>query len=110
MSFDSTITGTHLTRSEVWSADLKETLKDELMGMKYVKMLDGFPDGDTFNIPSIGAAQADDYVEDGAIKYRPMDTGNFQFSIDEYVSSGHYITKKNEQDACLLYTSDAADE
>ena len=99
MAFNSAITGNHLTRSELWSAQLKETLKDELMGMKYVQMLDGFPDGDTFTIPSIGDARADDYTEDTAIKYRPMDTGEFQFSITEYKSSGTYITKKAMQDS-----------
>ena len=43
-------------RAEVWSAELKEILRDELQGMKYVKWLDQFPDGDTFKIPSIGDA------------------------------------------------------
>ena len=98
MPFNSSITGTHLTRSEVWSAQLKETLQDELMGMKYVRMLDGFPDGDQFTIPSIGDARTDDYTEDTAVTYRPMDTGEFTFNITEYVSSGTYITKKAEQD------------
>lgn len=88
-----------LTRSELWSAELKDTLKDELMGMKYVKMLDGFPDGDTFTIPSVGDARTDDYAEDTAVKYRPLDTGEYQFTISEYISSGHYITDKAKQDA-----------
>jgi hypothetical protein len=39
----------HLIRSNLWSADLKEVLMDELMGTKYVKMMTDFPDGDTFN-------------------------------------------------------------
>ena len=43
-------------RAEVWSAELKEILRDELQGMKYVKWLDQFPDGDTFKIPSLGDA------------------------------------------------------
>jgi len=34
-----------LTRSEVWSTELKEILRDEMMAQKYVRMLDGFPDG-----------------------------------------------------------------
>jgi hypothetical protein len=88
----------HLTRSSVWSSQLKDVLEDELMGMKFVKILSDFPDGDTFNMPSIGSALADDYVEDTAVKYRAMDTGNFQFSITEYISSATYITKKQKQD------------
>ena len=87
-----------LIRDEIWSAELKEILRDEMMMQKYVRMLEGFPDGDTFTIPSIGQAQVDDYTEDSAVQYRPLDTGEFQFSIDEYLSSATYITKKAKQD------------
>jgi hypothetical protein len=87
-----------LTRSEVWSAELKEILRDEMMMLRYVRMLSGFPDGDQFNIPSIGQAQVDNYVEDTDVLYRPLDTGEFTFTIDEYLSSGTYITKKAMQD------------
>lgn len=87
-----------LTRAEVWSAELKETLEEDLMAQSFVKMLTEFPDGDEFKIPSIGDARTDDYTEDTAVEYRPMDTGQFQFSITEYLSSGTYITKKAEQD------------
>lgn len=92
-----------LIRANLWSNELKETLQDELMGMKYVRMLDGFPDGTTFNIPSIGDARTDDYVEDTAVKFRPLDTGNYTFTISEYISSGHYITDQAKQD--LFYAS-----
>lgn len=87
-----------LTRGEIWSTELKEILEEELMGWKYVKQLDGFPDGNTFTIPSIGEMAVDNYVEDTPVPMRPMDTGEFQFSITEYLSSGTYITKKNMQD------------
>ena len=87
-----------LTRSEIWSSELKEILQEDLMATQYVRMLEGFPDGDTFTIPSVGDARTDDYAEDTAVQYRPLDTGEFQFSITEYLSSGHYITKKAEQD------------
>lgn len=89
----------HLVRSEIWSGQLKEELLDELQAMKYVNWLNEFPDGDTFTIPSIGQAQADDYVENTPVKYRPLDTGEFQFTITNYKSSGHYITEKARQDA-----------
>ena len=88
-----------LTRSEIWSTELKEILRDEMMAQKYVKMLDGFPDGDQFTIPSIGQAQVDNYAEDTAVEYRPMDTGEFTFTIDKYLSSASYMTKKAMQDA-----------
>lgn len=92
----------HLVRSEVWSSQLKEVLEDELMAVKYVNWLTEFPDGDTFTIPSIGQAQVDEYEEDTAVKYRAMDTGEFQFSITEYLSSGMYITNKMKQDSFYM--------
>ena len=94
-----TTNSAHLVRSEIWSGQLKEELLDELQATKYVNWLNEFPDGDTFTIPSIGQAQADDYVEDTAVKYRALDTGEFQFTVNQYKSSGHYITEKARQDA-----------
>ena len=88
----------HLIRSEVWSSQLKEVLEDELQGQGYVNWMNEFPDGTTFNIPSIGQAQTDDYVENDAVQYRALDTGEFQFSVNKYKSSGHYITNKAKQD------------
>lgn len=96
---NTTTTAAQLIRAELWSSELKETLRDELMGMGYVRMLSEFPDGTTFTIPSVGDARTDDYVEDSAVQYRPMDTGEFNFTIDEYISSGTYITRKANQDA-----------
>ena len=89
---------TLLTRSDIWSTELKEILRDEMMAQRYVRMLEGFPDGDTFHIPSIGQAQVDNYAEDTAVVYRPLDTGEFTFSVDKYLSSATYMTKKAEQD------------
>lgn len=97
-----TSSSAQLIRSELWSNDLKETLKDNLYAMNWVDMLDGFPDGDTFTVPSVGDAQTDDYVEDGEVTYRPLDTGEWQFTIDQYISSGTYVTKKNLQDSFYM--------
>jgi len=87
-----------LIRSELWSSMLKEMLKDELQGQGYVDWMNEFPDGDTFTIPSIGEMNVRDYVEDTDIEFDALDTGEFQFSITEYLSSATYITDKNKQD------------
>jgi len=92
----------HLIRSEVWSSQLKETLQDELQATTYVNWMNEFPDGDTFTIPSIGDAVQDDYAEGESVKYRALDTGEFQFSVDQYKSSGHYITNKARQDGFYM--------
>ena len=37
----------HLIRSNLWSAQIKEVLLEELVGTKYVDFITDFPDGDT---------------------------------------------------------------
>ena len=88
-----------LIRSEIWSGDLKRILEDQLMATKYVDWLSGFPDGSTFTVPSIGTLDVNDYTEDTAVQYSGLDTGEFQFSITDYISSATYITQKNRQDS-----------
>jgi hypothetical protein len=102
MSGFSTNTNNHLIRSNIWSSQLKDVNEDELMGLKYVNMLTDFPDGDTFNIPSIGQAEVYDYAEGQSIQYTAMDTGNYTFSISDYKASGTYITNKMKQDSFYM--------
>jgi len=92
-----------LIRSNLWSTQLKDVLYADLMARSYVRWLSDFPDGNTINIPSIGALTANDYTEDSAIQYQNFDTGNFQLTINNYLSSGTYITNKAKQD--MFYMS-----
>lgn len=91
-----------LIRSQVWSTQLKDVLYANLDAQKWVDWMTDFPDGNTINIPSIGQLEANDYVEDQAVQYTALDTGNFQFSITEYLSSATYITNKNKQDGFYM--------
>lgn len=91
----------HLIRSNLWTTRLKEKFEAELYAQKYIDWLTDFPDGDTFNIASIGDPEVLDYEEGQAIRYTAMDTGNFTFSITDYVSSATFITEKMKQDSFL---------
>jgi hypothetical protein len=93
-----------LIRSELWSADLKTVLEDELMAKGHVKWLTNFPDGNQLTIPSIGTLDVNDYAEDEDVQYGALDTGEFTFSITDYVSSATYITNKAKQD--LFYSQE----
>ena len=88
-----------LIRSEVYSSELKEILRDEMQAQRYVRMLDGFPDGDTFTIPTIGETTVAHYTADAAVSYVPMDTAEFSFTVDKYLQSASYMTKKAAQDS-----------
>ncbi|MGH7240228.1 MAG: hypothetical protein ACREHG_09245, partial [Candidatus Saccharimonadales bacterium] len=94
----------YLVRSDLWSRQIKELLLDELNAMKFVRIISDFPDGYVINIPSIGEAETTDFTEGQAIKYNSMDTGNFQFSFDQYKYSAHAISEKFKRDS--FYASD----
>lgn len=96
-----TATPGHVIRSNLWSTQLKEVFEDDVMALKYVDFLTGFPDGDQFNIASLSQMQVNDYAEGQAVKYSGFDTGQFTFSITEYKSIGTIITKKMLQDSFL---------
>ena len=92
-----------LERSEIWSTQLKEVLQDELAAQGWVNWLSEFPDGAQFTIPSVGEATVRDYTEDTEVTFDSLDTGEFAFTISEYLSSGQYITEKARQD--LFYAA-----
>lgn len=91
-----------LRRSEVWSSQLKEVLQDELTAQGWVNWLGDFPDGDQLTIPSIGEATVRDYSENSPVVYDAFDQGEFTFTINQYLSSGTYITKKAMQDGYYM--------
>ena len=99
MSMNRNEVATNLVREELWSAELKEVLLDQLKAQPYVRWLTDFPDGDQLTIPSIGEATVRDFTDDTAVVYDPLDTGEFNFAITEYKQSGTYITRQAQQDS-----------
>lgn len=89
----------HLVRTELWSSELKDILEEQLMGTRYVRMLNGFPDGNQFTIPSVGELPMREVSENTPVTYDEMDTGEFTFTIDRYVEAATYITDKAKQDS-----------
>lgn len=94
----------NLIRTQLWSRQIKELLLDELNAMKFVRIIQDFPDGYTLNIPSIGESETADFQENQAVKYNQMDTGNFQFSFDTYKYSANAISEKFKRDS--FYSQD----
>ena len=99
-------TNEHLIRSTLWSEQLKELLMDELIAMKYVRMLNVPSDAgsSTINIPSLGEAEQQDFVEGGRVRYNRFDTGNYQFTFDQYKYSANSISEKYKRDS--FYSSE----
>jgi hypothetical protein len=102
-------TNANVIRDQLHTTELKRTFDETVMGTKYVRLItDQFPDGNTLNIPSLGQFEVHDYEEDRSIVYSAADTGNFQFSITDYVSSGTYISEKFKQDSMWAPQIEAA--
>ena len=99
-------TNEHFIRSSLWSNQLKSLLLDDLIAMKYVRILDLPTDtgSSTFNIPSMGEAETADFVEGGRVKYNKFDTGNYQFTVDQYKYSANSISEKFKRDS--FYAND----
>lgn len=100
MAFTTTNTE-HVTRATLYTNTLKTRFEDKLTATPWVYMIPNFTDGTTINIPSMGQAEIYDYAEGNAVKYGAIDTGNFQFSIDQYKQGGFYITNQMKQDSWM---------
>jgi hypothetical protein len=96
---DSSTISTDLTRTNLWNDQLKDILIDILQGQQYVNWMSNFPDGTTFNIPSIGELPMRTVNENDPVVYDTIDTGNFTFTINNYVEAATYITDKAKQDS-----------
>jgi len=84
---DSTWGSTHLKRNEIFKAQIKEMLQDELMAHSWVNWMNEIP-GDSIRtelkVNSIGELELDDWFESKSLPDRRMDTGQFKFNIDEF--------------------------
>ena len=104
MSGETTGNNGVLIDDDIQSSFIKQVLMDDFFASQWVDWLNEFSSGSsTFRIPSIGEAVVDDYVEEDAIKFRPLDKGEFTMVIDKHKTSGHYITDIAQED--LLYAA-----
>lgn len=84
---DSTWGSTYLRRSEIFNAQLKDTLRDALVAKNYVRWMSDIPSDSirtTLKISTIGELQVDDWQESVPMPDRRMDTGQFTFTINEF--------------------------
>ena len=88
-------------RATIYSGVLRTQLEPELMAMKYVDVIQNFPDGDKWQDVEIGNATVHDYDEGSDVTFDGLAIGTRDFEINRYLYSGHFITEKFSQDAYL---------
>lgn len=98
----------HLKRNEVFNDQLKEMFEEELQAQRFVRMIDGFGDGDNFKVSSIGELPIDQVTEGVALPERRPDTGQFVFNINEFVGVKVPFTDKFLEDDFLAPAAIAA--
>jgi hypothetical protein len=85
MALDSTWGNDHFHRNEIFSAQLKEVLRDELFASRWVNFIGDFTDGSNWKMNSVGELTIDQMAEATSLPDRRPDSGQFVFNINEFV-------------------------
>ncbi len=85
--------------AEQYSSFILQNLHDGLLPTNFYRDVSDFGEGEVLNIKTIGEAQIQEIEEDQAITYSPIETGNVELRISDYVGDGWYVTDKFRQDS-----------
>ncbi len=94
-----TTTNRSFIEAEQYSDFILQNLHDGLLPTNFYRDVSDFGEGEVLNIKTIGEAQIQEIEEDQAITYSPIETGNVEMRISDYVGDGWYVTDKFRQDS-----------
>ena len=90
------------TEAEQYSQFILEQLHDGLLPDGFWRDVSDFGSGETLNIKTIGESTIQEIEEDAPFVYSPIETGNVNLVISEYVGDAWYITDKMRQDGAQI--------
>ena len=93
---------TAFIEAEQYSSFILTNLHDGLMPSMWYRDVGDFGSGETLNIKTIGTATIQEVSEDTAINYSPIESGEVQLSITDYVGDAWYVTDKLRQDGSQI--------
>lgn len=89
-------------KAKIYDELLRLQLEPQLLMVEnWIDVINNFPNGDEFEQAELGNATVRDYKEGEQIKYDGIDIGTRTFRINNYISSGHKVTKKFQLDSYL---------
>lgn len=88
--------------AEQYSDFILENMHDGLLPGDFYRDVSDFGSGETLNIKTIGEAQIQEVEEDVALNYSPIETGEVELTITDYVGDGWYVTDKMRQDGAQI--------
>ncbi len=97
-----TTSNTHFIEAEQYSQFILENMKDGLLPTNFYRDVSDFGNGTVLNIKTIGEAQIQEIEEDSPIFYSPIESGNVQLRITDYVGDGWYVTDVMRQDGAQI--------
>lgn len=84
--------------SEQYSQFILMNLHDGLLPGAFFRNVSDFGQGETLNIKTVGSTTLQEITENEDLTYNPIDTGEVQLQITEYVGDAWYITDVLRQD------------
>lgn len=88
--------------AEQYSTFILQNLHDGLLPNAFYRNVTDFPNGTTLNIKTIGSATIQEITEDEDITYNPIESGNIQLQISDYIGDGFYVTDIMRQDGAQV--------
>lgn len=83
-----TQTNPQFIEAQQYSKFILENMKDGLLPDNFYRDVSDFGNGTVLNIKTIGEAQIQEIEEDSPIFYSPIESGNIQLRITDYVGDG----------------------
>lgn len=93
---------TAFIEAQQYSQFILENLHDGLLPTSFYRNVTDFPNGTTLNIKTIGSATIQEITENEDITYNPIESGNVQLSITDYIGDAFYITDVMRQDGAQI--------
>jgi len=97
-----TVSNRSFIEAEQYSQFILEQLHDGLLPSGFYRDVTDFGAGETLHIKTIGESTIQEVSEDAPFKYTPIETGEVQLRITEYVGDAWYITDKMRQDGAQI--------
>ncbi len=93
---------TAFIEAEQYSDFILENMHDGMLPENFYRDVSDFGAGEVLNIKTIGEAQIQEVEEDVALTYSPIETGEVELRISDYVGDGWYVTDKMRQDGAQI--------
>ena len=93
---------TSFIEASQYSTFILQNLHDGLLPSTFFRNVTDFPAGTTLNIKTVGSAVIQEITEDEDITYNPIESGNIQLVIEDYIGDAFYVTDIMRQDGAQV--------